>query len=80
MARRPELPEHGDDADKRKERGELNLDLRGLTKAVQVIGRGKPNEVASRGQGIRGTWTRDLETGRDVRVVVRNGVLVVEED
>lgn len=79
MGRRPELPEHVDDAVTRKERGELNLDLRNLTKSVQVIGRGRPDEVASRNNGIKGTWTRDLETGRDVRVVVRNGVLVVEE-
>lgn len=78
--RRPELPEHVLDAEKRKERGELNLDLAGQAKAVEVLARGKVTEVASRKRGVDGTWHKDLETGRMVRVVVRNGVLTLEED
>ena len=79
MLRRPELPETGDEAEQRKERGELNLDLRRLVSALATIGRGDKNEVASRKAGIKRTWAKDLETGRNVQIVVRNGVVVVEE-
>jgi hypothetical protein len=79
VARRPELPEHVDDNDRRKERGELNLDMRNLAKSVQVIGRGRPDEVASSRTGVRGIWAQDLHTGRAVKVVVRDGVLKIEE-
>lgn len=78
--RRPELPEHGRDPEQRKERGELNLDLASLVKASVTMFRGKTNEVASRKRGVDGSWHKDLETGRMVRVVVRNGALTVEED
>lgn len=79
MSKRPELPEHVNDAEKRKERGELNIDLRSLAKKQQVIGAGSPSEVASRTRGVDKTWAKDLETGRNVQIVVRNGQLVVEE-
>ena len=79
MFRRPELPEHGPDREKRKERGELNLDLRRLVSALTVLGRGSKNEVASRKRGVDATWAKDLETGKSVRIVVRNGAVVVEE-